>query len=267
MSRTNHPQDSQSGEGGFLSRWSQRKQAARSQPSTAEAPQVDARTPADDEAAARRAEEQERKLAENQAAAEAVDLETLGFDSDYSVFLKEGVSTHLKNAALRKLWNSNPVLACVDGLNDYDHDFRTLAAVAEKVQTSWQVGKGYGWMREEAEAEEALRAAEATGGADAGASELEQDSENDAARGPADDHAETLDDPDRAAESGAVSDAATTAAPADDPGDARDTTRTGQAGAAADGTGSDAPAGAFASRTPDPVPIPARPARRRVTFT
>jgi hypothetical protein len=134
---------------GFLSRWSKRKQAAREgadeAADSARAPDA-AAVPDVDADAAR--EERQRMEAENQAAAEAVDLETLAFDSDYSVFFKEGVSTQLKNAALRKLWRSNPVLACVDGLNDYDEDFRAVQTFAEGVRSSWQVGNGYGWMKE-----------------------------------------------------------------------------------------------------------------------
>lgn len=141
---------------GFLSRWSQRKQAARQQERTAggddlagmePAGAADADTTAQGDAALERPS-QEETAAANQAAAESVDLETLGFESDYSVFLKDGVSTQLKNAALRRLWRSNPVLACLDGLNDYDEDYRKVETFAHGVRSSWQVGKGYGWMAE-----------------------------------------------------------------------------------------------------------------------
>lgn len=143
-------------DGGFLSRWSQRKQAARQQERTAggddlagmePAGAADADTTAQGDAALERPS-QEETAAANQAAAESVDLETLGFESDYSVFLKDGVSTQLKNAALRRLWRSNPVLACLDGLNDYDEDYRKVETFAHGVRSSWLVGKGYGWMAE-----------------------------------------------------------------------------------------------------------------------
>lgn len=255
MSRSRDPHDTRDGDGGFLSRWSQRKQAARNLPSGSADTPVEAQTPAVDEAAARRAEEHERQLAENRAAAEAVDLETLDFGSDYSVFLKEGVSTQLKNAALRKLWSSNPVLACVDGLNDYDDDFRTMASVAEEFRSSWQVGKGYGWMREEAEAEEALRAAETSGEADA--VEPEEGREKDVAHADVSDGSEPVAD----------SDTVRATAQADDPGSASDTIHDGQAGAEADGTGPEAAGGLPLPRASDPAPVPVRPARRRVRFT
>lgn len=140
---------------GFLSRWSQRKQAARQQERTAGGDDplamepatagIDTAAPGD---AAQEVTPPDEVAAANQAVAESVDLETLGFESDYSVFLKDGVSTQLKNAALRRLWRSNPVLACLDGLNDYDEDFRKVETFAHGVRSSWQVGKGYGWMAE-----------------------------------------------------------------------------------------------------------------------
>lgn len=147
---------------GFLSRWSQRKQAARQQGDAdrEHAPRDDATAePVDGEPGGAVGQEKptREEIAEaNQAAAEAVDLETLGFDSDFSLFLKDGVSTQLKNAALRKLWRSNPVLACVDGLNDYDDDYRTVETFADGIRSSWQVGKGYSWMSEVEEKLEAV---------------------------------------------------------------------------------------------------------------
>lgn len=149
---------------GFLSRWSQRKQAARQQ--VAESAEVE-QTGLDEASSELSHSEPEgeaqhpgatrEEIAEaNRAAAEAVDLETLAFDSDFSLFLKEGVSTQLKNAALRKLWRSNPVLACVDGLNDYDEDYRTVETFADGIRSSWQVGKGYSWMSEVEEKLEAV---------------------------------------------------------------------------------------------------------------
>ncbi|MBL6430654.1 MAG: DUF3306 domain-containing protein [Alphaproteobacteria bacterium] len=141
-------------EAGFLSRWSQRKRAVRQ-----ERERDEARLAPAPEEQADKAAEAARVREENQSAAEEVDLETLAFDSDYSVFLKEGVSKQLKNAALRKLWRSNPVLACVDGLNDYDEDFRTVETLVEGLKTSWQVGNGYGWMEERDKAEATAKAA------------------------------------------------------------------------------------------------------------
>lgn len=56
-------------------------------------------------------------------------------------FLKSQLPKRLKNRALRTLWRSNPVLACLDGLNDYDTDF-TFVTPAADFKTTYQVGKG-----------------------------------------------------------------------------------------------------------------------------
>ncbi len=61
--------------------------------------------------------------------AEGIDIEKLEYDSDFSVFMDAKVPKALKRMALRKLWRSNPILANIDGLNDYDEDFTDAAAV------------------------------------------------------------------------------------------------------------------------------------------
>lgn len=61
---------------------------------------------------------------------------------DFKVFLSKTVPAHLRKRALRKLWRSNPVLACVDGLNDYDDDYLTGSYGQGPISTTYQVGKG-----------------------------------------------------------------------------------------------------------------------------
>lgn len=144
--------------GGFLGRWSRLKQeAARGRPASEglsgapDAPAGDEQSDAHLHDPDPAADDEERLAEENQARAEAIDLESLDFSSDYSAFLKKGVSRELKRQALRKLWTSDPVLACVDGLNDYDEDFRKVEVLGESFRSSWQVGRGFGWMDEKAE--------------------------------------------------------------------------------------------------------------------
>jgi hypothetical protein len=60
------------------------------------------------------------------------DVDSLDKDSDYTGFLRDEVPEALKRKALRKLWLSDPVLANIDGLNDYDEDFSVLYEVAKK---------------------------------------------------------------------------------------------------------------------------------------
>ncbi|TMM51080.1 DUF3306 domain-containing protein [Sulfitobacter sabulilitoris] len=76
---------------------------------------------------------------------EALDLpdpDTLGAGDDFTAFMAKAVPHHLRNRALRKLWRSNPVLACVDGLNDYDDDYLTGSFGNAPIKTGYQVGKG-----------------------------------------------------------------------------------------------------------------------------
>ncbi len=74
--------------------------------------------------------------------ADLPDIDSLDKDSDFTGFLKDGVPTQLRHMALQKLFRSDPTLAVLDGLNDYDEDF-TLAKVAEKIVSSYKPGRGY----------------------------------------------------------------------------------------------------------------------------
>lgn len=102
----------------FLARWSRRKGDEREH----------ARKPADevdevDEAAeAPDSGEQPAEIAPE----DLPDIDSLHKDSDFTVFMQDGVPEELKLRALRKLWTTDPVLANVDGLNDYDGDYGTL---------------------------------------------------------------------------------------------------------------------------------------------
>ena len=61
---------------------------------------------------------------------------------DFSAFMSRDVPEHLRKRALRTLWRSNPVLANVDGLNEYDDDYRAAMLLQEPIKTAYQVGKG-----------------------------------------------------------------------------------------------------------------------------
>lgn len=109
---------------------------------------VEAEAEADARAAAAAAE-----AARDEALAERDDaeiLEEMGLPDpslmqqgdDFAAFMSRDVPEHLRRKALRTLWRSNPVLACVDGLNDYDDDYRTAAMGQGVIKTAYQVGKG-----------------------------------------------------------------------------------------------------------------------------
>ncbi len=59
-------------------------------------------------------------------------LDSLDPDSDYSGFLSSGVSEGLRRRALRKLFSS-AVFNVPDGLDDYDDDFTSFAALGDIV--------------------------------------------------------------------------------------------------------------------------------------
>jgi hypothetical protein len=70
------------------------------------------------------------------------DPESLKLGDDFKAFMSKAVPEHLRKRALRKLWRSNPVLACVDGLNDYDDDYLAGSTGQGVIKTGYQVGKG-----------------------------------------------------------------------------------------------------------------------------
>lgn len=95
----------QSGEG-FLSRWSKRKGEMRQQD----------QTPAAEPAPTLEAEEEIDP-------ATLPSIDSLTADSDFSVFLKKGVPLALRNAALRKLWLTEPSVVNYQALVEYNWDF------------------------------------------------------------------------------------------------------------------------------------------------
>lgn len=99
-----------------------------------------------------RADEAEAHAAEHAALAEKTDAELLAeFDlpdpdsmkagDDFTAFMVRAVPEHLRRRALRKLWVSDPVLACLDDLVDYADDY-TQASAVTSFATSYEVGKG-----------------------------------------------------------------------------------------------------------------------------
>jgi hypothetical protein len=95
------------GSEGFLSRWSKRKADVRQQE----------QTPAAAEPAAAPEAEDEIDLATLPS------IESLTAESDFSVFLKKGVPLTLRNAALRKLWLTEPSVVNYKALVEYNWDF------------------------------------------------------------------------------------------------------------------------------------------------
>lgn len=124
----------------IFSRWSARKRAVRVEeerqrpaPAPAEAPEPEE----PEEETAGEAEE------ETLARLGLPDPDTLTEGDDFAAFMKAGVPEALRRRALRRLWRSNPVLANLDGLNDYDEDFRAPELTQKVLATAYKVGRGF----------------------------------------------------------------------------------------------------------------------------
>ncbi len=124
---------------GFVSRWSRRKDQAR----TAE-PKDKLEAALQEPAGKAVPDSAPESAAPDEAIPEDLpDPDTLTADSDFTVYLKDGVPEELRQRALRRLWRSNPIFANLDGLNDYDLDYTNAATVVAGLKTLYQVGRGF----------------------------------------------------------------------------------------------------------------------------
>ncbi|MCT4369397.1 DUF3306 domain-containing protein [Yangia mangrovi] len=115
--------------------WSRRKAAVEAETRAEEQVQETARRAETEAQLAERSDEELLAEAGLPAPEEVTDGEMV------RKFLESQLPKRLKNRALRTLWRSNPVLACLDGLNDYDTDFTGVTPAAD-FKTTYQVGKG-----------------------------------------------------------------------------------------------------------------------------
>jgi Protein of unknown function (DUF3306) len=123
-------------DGDFLGRWSARKLRARAErvpESVPEAPlpAAEAAEPASDKTDAEILDE-----------LGLPDPDSLVKGDNFAAFLRAAVPARIRNRALRRLWVSDPVLANLDGLNDYEQDFTDAATVMPGVKTAYRVGRG-----------------------------------------------------------------------------------------------------------------------------
>lgn len=94
---------------------------------------------------------EELELAANEALPELEVLEkynlpnpdAIELGTDITGFMRKEIPELLRRRALRALWRSNPVLAVLDGLNDYDEDYTTVAGAGKAIQTLYKVGQGF----------------------------------------------------------------------------------------------------------------------------
>lgn len=71
-------------------------------------------------------------------------FESLTKESDFTPFLADKVPAFIRRRALSILWRSDPVLANLDGLNDYDENYRIIDKLISAAEdTIYRVGKGH----------------------------------------------------------------------------------------------------------------------------
>ena len=135
----------------LLHRWSKQKAQAREETSKPEAEE-----PVAESEVSESDEEEENQQTEEPDEIELPDLDSLGDDSDYSMFMSSEVDENLKKLALRKLFKA-PFFNVMDGLNDYDDDFTTFEALGDIVTSDMKFHQ----ERKKAEQEEREREAAA----------------------------------------------------------------------------------------------------------
>ncbi len=116
--------------------WSRRRAAV-----LAEA-KADTKTAEREDAAIKQAEMAEKSDADILMELNLKDPDQMQQGDDFASFMLAEVPERLRKRALRTLWRSNPVLACVDDLLDYGDDFKAEWDGADLIKTVYRVGKG-----------------------------------------------------------------------------------------------------------------------------
>jgi len=123
-----------------LQRWARKKAEAGKQAEQSPPPVVESEPPTPEE----------QELAINEALPEhellekygLPDPETIELGTDITGFMRKEIPEFLRRKALRGLWKSNPVLAVLDGLNDYDEDYTLASTAGQAVTSLYRVGEG-----------------------------------------------------------------------------------------------------------------------------
>jgi len=133
----------------FLARWSRRKRTGESLPEEEGTADAGSTTPVaaahDDTASAVNAGDGAHadEAGDPEVLARLPEIDSLDYESDFTPFFQQGVPESLRRKALRKLWRSHPLLANLDGLNDYDEDFTMVGMVdMPDLRSVYRVGRG-----------------------------------------------------------------------------------------------------------------------------
>lgn len=121
---------------GFLSRWSDRKLKNETDVSSAVEADSNEEILGEDEFEGKSDDEILSIL-------ELPDPEKLKLGDTVEKFMDGRVPERIRARALRAFWKTNPVLANIDGLDEYCDDYTDAATVIENLQTIYEVGKGY----------------------------------------------------------------------------------------------------------------------------
>ena len=134
-------EEGKEGEGGFLSRWSDRKnQIAKGGdvPDEGPAPEIAEDIIIEDE------EDAALTDAELLEKYDLPDPEVVTEESGLEQFLNgRGLPGRVRQMALRRLWRLNPLFGVVDDMVEYGEDYTDAATVIEGMKTAYTVGKGY----------------------------------------------------------------------------------------------------------------------------
>ncbi|MGH6926696.1 MAG: DUF3306 domain-containing protein [Dongiaceae bacterium] len=132
-------------EEGLLKRWSRRKLEQRDREHQADSPAPGEESGSTAVTSAGETPSADTTPAAADAAPDLPPIESLTRDSDFTIFMRDGVPDDLRNQALRKLWRSDPVFANLDGMLEYGEDYSQLfkSGVGATLKTLYRVGQGY----------------------------------------------------------------------------------------------------------------------------
>ena len=108
-----------------------------------ESDEADAALPTSDEAKPVEDEFEGKSDEEVLSILELPEPDTLKLGDTVEKFMDNRVPERIRARALRAFWKTNPLLANIDGLDEYCDDYTDAAMVVENLQTIYEVGKGY----------------------------------------------------------------------------------------------------------------------------
>ena len=122
-----------------LQRWARKKAEAAKRPEPSPPPVIEAEPAPEEQELAINEALPEHELLEKYG---LPDPENIELGTDITGFMRKEIPEFLRRKALRGLWKSNPVLAVLDGLNDYDEDYTLASTAGQTVKTLYKVGEG-----------------------------------------------------------------------------------------------------------------------------